>query len=51
MDLKKELWQAVDKLRSNRDATEYKHVVLALIFLKNVSDSFEETYQVLLEEG
>ena len=45
------LWQAADKLRSNMDAAEYKHVVLGLIFLKYVSDSFEEKYQVLLEEG
>ena len=45
------LWQAADKLRSNMDAAEYKHVVLGLIFLKYVSDSFEEKYQALLEEG
>lgn len=35
-----QLWQAADKLRSNMDAAEYKHVVLGLIFLKYVSDSF-----------
>ena len=34
-----QLWQAADKLRSNMDAAEYKHVVLGLIFLKYVSDS------------
>ena len=45
------LWQAADKLRSNMDAAEYKHVVLGLIFLKYVSDSFEEKYQQLLAEG
>lgn len=45
------LWQVADKLRSNMDAAEYKHVVLGLIFLKYVSDSFEEKYRVLLEEG
>lgn len=45
------LWLAADKLRSNMDAAEYKHVVLGLIFLKYVSDSFEEKYQKLLEEG
>jgi type I restriction enzyme M protein len=45
------LWQAADKLRSNMDAAEYKHIVLGLIFLKYVSDSFEEKYQVLLNEG
>ncbi len=36
------LWQAADKLRNNMDAAEYKHVVLGLIFLKYISDSFEE---------
>lgn len=45
------LWLAADKLRSNMDAAEYKHVVLGLIFLKYVSDSFEEKYQKLLSEG
>jgi type I restriction enzyme M protein len=37
-----ELWQAADKLRNNMDAAEYKHVVLGLIFLKYISDAFEE---------
>lgn len=36
------LWLAADKLRSNMDAAEYKHVVLGLIFLNYISDSFEE---------
>jgi type I restriction enzyme M protein len=36
------LWQAADKLRGNLDAAEYKHVVLGLIFLKYVSDAFDE---------
>lgn len=45
------LWLAADKLRSNMDAAEYKHVVLGLIFLKYVSDSFEEKYQQLVAEG
>ena len=40
--LDKKLWNAADKLRSNIDAAEYKHVVLGLIFLKYVSDAFEE---------
>ena len=39
------LWSAADKLRGNLDPGEYKHVVLGLIFLKYISDSFEETYQ------
>lgn len=40
-DIKKTLWAAADKLRANMDAAEYKHVVLGLIFLKYISDSFE----------
>jgi len=44
------LWQAVDKLRNNMDAAEYKHVVLGLIFLKYISDSFEE-HRAKLEAG
>jgi len=42
------LWLAADKLRNNMDAAEYKHVVLGLIFLKYISDSFEEMHQRLL---
>lgn len=38
------LWQAADKLRNNMDAAEYKHVVLGLIFLKYISDAFEEKH-------
>lgn len=45
------LWEAADKLRSNMDAAEYKHVVLGLIFLKYVSDSFLEKYEKLKAEG
>lgn len=41
------LWKAADKLRKNIDAAEYKHVVLGLIFLKYISDSFESHYQLL----
>jgi type I restriction enzyme M protein len=44
------LWLAADKLRSNMDAAEYKHVVLGLIFLKYISDSFEE-HHAKLEAG
>lgn len=39
------LWKAADKLRKNIDAAEYKHVVLGLIFLKYISDSFESHYE------
>ena len=46
-----QLWLATDKLRSNMDAAEYKHVVLGLIFLKYVSDSFTEKYNALKAEG
>jgi type I restriction enzyme M protein len=42
------LWLAADKLRSNMDAAEYKHVVLGLIFLKYISDAFEEHHAALL---
>ena len=45
------LYQAADKLRNNMDAAEYKHVVLGLIFLKYISDSFEERYNFLLQES
>jgi hypothetical protein len=41
------LWLAADKLRNNMDAAEYKHVVLGLIFLKYISDAFEERYAAL----
>ena len=43
------LWLAADKLRNNMDAAEYKHVVLGLIFLKYISDAFEEMRARLLE--
>jgi len=39
-DIKKTLWSAADKLRANMDAAEYKHIVLGLIFLKYISDTF-----------
>ena len=42
------LWLAADKLRSNMDAAEYKHVVLGLIFLKYISDAFEEMHRKLI---
>ena len=43
VDLKKELWTAADKLRGNVDPSDYKHIVLGLIFLKYVSDAFYQT--------
>src|SRR6195952_3355822 len=42
------LWQTADKLRNNMDAAEYKHVVLGLIFLKYISDAFEELHGKLI---
>lgn len=50
IDLEKKLWTAADKLRSNLDAAVYKHVVLGLIFLKYVSDAFEERQKELREQ-
>jgi len=44
------LWQAADKLRNNLDAAEYKHVVLGLIFLKYISDAFEEKHAALVAQ-
>ncbi|MFL5789570.1 MAG: N-6 DNA methylase, partial [Flavisolibacter sp.] len=48
--LEKKLWKAADKLRKNMDAAEYKHIVLGLIFLKYISDAFEELYQLLMKQ-
>ena len=45
------LWKAADKLRGSMDASEYKHVVLGLIFLKYISDKFETKFNALVEEG
>lgn len=45
------LWQAADVLRGNLDAAEYKNVVLGLIFLKYLSDRFDERYKELVAEG
>lgn len=44
------IWRAADKLRGNLSASEYESVVLGLIFLKYISDKFEEKYQELLED-
>jgi type I restriction enzyme M protein len=49
-ELEKALWQAADKLRNNMDAAEYKHVVLGLIFLKYISDAFDELIPIFEEE-
>lgn len=47
----KELWDAACVLRGNMDASEYKNVILGLIFLKYISDSFEKKHKALVEEG
>jgi type I restriction enzyme M protein len=47
LNFEAKLWQAADKMRNNMDAAEYKHVVLGLIFLKYISDAFNELYQKL----
>ena len=45
-----ELWKMADALRGSMDAAEYKHVVLGLIFLKYISDAFEELHAKLQGE-
>ncbi len=49
LNFEKELWKAADKLRGNIDASEYKHIVLGLLFLKYVSDSYYQR-RLQLEE-
>ena len=44
------LWQMADTLRGSMDAAEYKHVVLGLIFLKYISDAFEEQHAKLVAD-
>lgn len=47
--IEKVLWASANKLRKNIDAAEYKHVLLGLIFLRYISDSFEHLYKKLNE--
>lgn len=47
----KQLWNVACILRGNMDASEYKFVVLGLIFLKYISDKFEEKHQELVDNG
>jgi len=47
LGFEKKLWEMADKMRGHMDATEYKHVVLGLIFLKYISDVFQEKYEEL----
>lgn len=50
LKIEEQLWQTADKLRGSMDASEYKNVVLGLIFLKYVSDSFEEKHAELTQD-
>lgn len=50
LGFEEKLWKAADKLRSNMDAAEYKHVVLGMIFLKYISDAFIEVYEELQKD-
>ena len=45
------LWDSANKLRGSVEPSEYKHVVLSLIFLKFISDTFEESREELIAEG
>lgn len=49
--LESKLWESADKMRGAVSVSEYKFIVLGLIFLKYISDSFEERYKELVEEG
>ena len=51
LGFEEKLWAAADKLRGHMDAAEYKHVVLGFIFLKYISDAFEEQHAHLLKEA
>ncbi len=49
--IEESLWDSANKLRGSVEPSEYKHVVLSLIFLKFISDKFEDRYQELIKEG
>ncbi|WP_315080564.1 class I SAM-dependent DNA methyltransferase [uncultured Clostridium sp.] len=51
LEFENRLWEMADKLRGNIESSDYKHVILGLIFLKYISDAFEEKYAELLAEG
>ena len=51
LGFEEKLWQAADKLRGHMDAAEYKHVVLGLVFLKYISDAFEECHALIAGEA
>jgi type I restriction-modification system DNA methylase subunit len=51
LGFEEKLWLTADKLRGHLDPAEYKHVVLGLVFLKYISDAFEERHTWLLREA
>jgi len=51
LGIENELWEAADKLRGHLDAADYKSVVLGLIFLKYISDMFEQVRARVEQEG
>ena len=51
LGFEEKIWQAADSMRGHIDASEYKNIVLGLIFLKYISDRFDQRYQELVEEG
>ena len=51
IELEKKLWESADKMRGAVPVSSYKFIILGLIFLKYISDSFEEKYQALVDEG
>ena len=50
LGFEQKLWLAADKLRGNMEPSDYKHIALGLIFLKYISDSFEDKFQALCKE-
>lgn len=50
LGFEEKLWAAADKLRGHMDAAEYKHVVLGLVFLKYISDAFQELHDALASD-
>src|SRR3990167_7630041 len=50
LGFEEKLWQAADKMRGHMDPAEYKHVALGLIFLKYISDAFEQRREELAKE-
>ncbi|WP_437186790.1 type I restriction-modification system subunit M N-terminal domain-containing protein [Planctomicrobium sp. SH668] len=50
LGFEEKLWAAADKLRGHMDAAEYKHVVLGLVFLKYISDAFQELHDKLKDD-